>query len=681
MGENMNLINLIFKKKFQTKEIIRFGDNIVIPGRDYFDNEKDIILLEEYQKHYLKEMFKRRVITTKEFNSDNLKQKIKMNVDLILKLFMENDDFYYYAPEELLIQSLKLEMYYEEINALEKEITLRLIALLEIKESKIIPRRNIMSLEEEINQLSVILEIYLPQKSIIKQELKNYLGIASTKDLEKINLSIIEERLNKLLFVSKEIIDNQEIEKYENIKTKIAVLERECERYAYQNKEEADKLKESYDLADENKILLFYQYGKNYYDEEFMRKFYSYKFNILTQNINNEFIDSPINRKDYGFEYYKDIIASEIEDMQNSYYFSKLTSERTDIKELLGDAKRYLKNEHEEFDFEEILLNKYKLAFLVSLKYENGLKEFFDKNMIHINESNDFNDLISKCPTGIAWNDYFPLASLFEFVDCELNNPLFNFYELNKEDNNLILPEGVKVAIFHYIDNKYIDKLNNTKSNIKTYITPNSLKSIYGFPFINGYKYIPLYLNDGLECIGDNLFDFHTKFISIPSSVKVFGLLHSSYNGIIEFRDFENSIILNDETKFTDFISNFSIEVDTKKIKRHYPSAENLFIQEFMEERYKEGYYSIPYDPALFDVICDMCIYELRFSFKYLCFKSERLEEPIVIPSSVLTTEFTKESSIYTNYDDVYSKIRNVLLEKTGYDISVKKSLEEKSKF
>lgn len=672
----MNLINLIFKKKFQTKEIIRFGDNIVIPGRDYFDNEKDIILLEEYKKHYLKEMFKRKVITTKEFNSANLKQKIKMNVDLILKLFMENDDFYYYAPEELLIQSLKLEMYYEEINALEKEITLRLIALLEIKESKIIPGRNIMSLEEEINQLSVILEIYLPQKSIIKQELKNYLAIASTKDLEKINLSIIEERLNKLLFVSKGIIDIKEIDKYANPKIKIAILERECERYAYQNKEEADKLKESYDLADENKILLFYEYSKNYYDEEFMRKFYSYKLNMLTQNINNEFSDSPINREDYGFEYYKDIIASEIENMQNIFYFSKLTSEGTDIKELLGDAKRYLKNEYEEFDFEEILLNKYKLAFLVSLKNENGLNEFFTKNIINLNVNNYFYDLINNCPTGVMWNDYFPLASLFEFVESESENPLFKFYELSREENNLILPEGIKSANFHYID-----KIKNTKSDLKAYITPSSLKSIIGSTAISSYKYIPLYLNDGLEYIGTGVFEFKTRFISIPSSVKEIEILRSSYNGSIEFRDFENSIILNDETKFTNFISNFSIEVDTKKIKRHYPSAENLRLQEM----YRKGRVSIFNHAGLFDREYTMYEYELKFSFEYICFTSKSLEEAIVVPASVLITKFYKYDSMYgkqrvgnPNYDDVYLKIRNVLFENTGYDITSKEQSKVK---
>lgn len=677
----MNFLKWLLKREKYDIGIIRFGDSILIPGRDYFKESKDIVLLEEYKKHYLEELCKKKVITTLSFNSNKLKLDMIMNTDLILAILMNNDDFYLLASEELLIQSMKLRMYYEDICILEKETILRLVSLKEIEKNKRIPRYNKMALKEEINQLSVILEMYSYRKTAINIELKNYFDLLSTRDLSKEDTNILNSRLKKLLFITKGIIDNQEIEKYQNIKAKISFLERECERYAYQNKEEADKLKESYDLSDENRILLFYEYGKNYYDEEFMREFYLHKFNKLTLYINNEFEDSPFNREDYGFEYYKDIIAFEIEDIQNSYCFSKLKSEGTDIGELLNDAKRYLKNLYGEFDSEEILLNKYKLAFLVSLKYENGLKEFFTKNFVYKNNHSDFNDLINTCSKGIKWSDSFPLTSLFEFVDCESNHPLFNFYELDNEENNLLLPEGVEYVSFEHIPKFYIDRIKNDIINGKKYSTPCTLKRINGYIDLGTDSFNLLFLNDGLEYIGEEVFRFNANKISIPSSVEIICSIDKGCNiKTIEFRDFENSTILNDKYDFANFLSNFAIEVDTKKTKMHYPSADNLFIQ----ERYREGYFSYPYNLTLLDDICIMYIYELGFSFEYVCFTSERLDEPIVIPASVLKIKFSKYDNFfnyrvgYPDYNDVYLKIRNILLENTGYDISNKEQVKVK---
>ena len=347
----MGFLKRLFKKQKYNIGVIRFGDNIVIPGRDYFKDEKDIELLEEYKKHYIEELSKRKVTTTLNFNSDKLKQDMNMNVDLILRILMDNEDFYLLAPEELMIQSAKLKMYYEEISALEKETILRLVSLKEIEKGKRIPRYNKMALEEEINQLSIILEMYSYRKTAINIELNNYFGVLSTKDLSKEDTGVLDKRLKKLLFITEGIVDREEIDKYEDIKTKIAVLERECERYAYMNKEEAEKIKESNDLSDENKILLFYEYGKNCFDESFVKSFYIYKFNMLTCYINNKFTDSPINKDDYGLSYYEYIISNEIQTMQSSFYFSHLVGDEIDIKSLLEDARRYLKNDYGEFDY------------------------------------------------------------------------------------------------------------------------------------------------------------------------------------------------------------------------------------------------------------------------------------------------------------------------------------------
>lgn len=678
----MGFLKRLFKKQKYNIGVIRFGDNIVIPGRDYFKDEKDIELLEEYKEHYIEELSKRKVTTTLNFNSDKLKQDMNMNVDLILRILMDNEDFYLLAPEELMIQSAKLKMYYEEISALEKETILRLVSLKEIEKGKRIPRYNKMALEEEINQLSIILEMYSYRKTAINIELKNYFDVLSTKDLSKEDTHILDKRLKKLLFITEGIVDREEINKYEDIKTKIAVLERECERYAYLNKEEAEKIKESNYLSDENKILLFYEYGKNYFDESFVKSFYIYKFNMLTCNINNKFTDSPINKDDYGLSYYEYIISNEIQTMQSSFYFLHLVGDEIDIKGLLEDARRYLKNDYGEFDYKEILTNKLKLAFILSLNYIN-LNDFFDKNIVHLNEPNGYEEILHKCSSGMTWHNSVPLASIFEVAsDSSTNHPLYSFYKLNRINTDLLIPVGVKSVNFEQLPKEYIDKIKGDRLSGKKYCLPQTLKSVSGYVDFGNYIYFPLYLNDGLEYIGPGVFKLSQRRISIPSSVKKISSFVDYYNGTIEFRDFKNSKIINDEEKFIEFIENFSTEVDTHKTSRHYPSEYNLKLQ----ERYRKGGFSTSDHAALLDRQYNIYFYESHMMFKKICFTSEDLENPIVISSSELTTTFKKEDSLFRpggrfggpNYNEIYLKIRNILLEKTGYDIAGSKETKLK---
>ena len=74
----MNFLLRLFKKEKHNIGVIRFGDNLVIPGRKYFKDEKDIILLENYKKHYLEILKNRTVVTTPYFNSKSLKEQMNM---------------------------------------------------------------------------------------------------------------------------------------------------------------------------------------------------------------------------------------------------------------------------------------------------------------------------------------------------------------------------------------------------------------------------------------------------------------------------------------------------------------------------------------------------------------------------------------------------------------------------
>lgn len=91
----------------------------------------------------------------------------------------------------------------------------------------------------------------------------------TTRDLSEVDESLLNERLTRLLFLTKGIVDKNKL--YDDIKLNVALLEKECEMYAYTHKDEALRLKESYDLNDESKILLFYEYGKDIFDHDFVK--------------------------------------------------------------------------------------------------------------------------------------------------------------------------------------------------------------------------------------------------------------------------------------------------------------------------------------------------------------------------------------------------------------------------
>lgn len=525
----MNFLKRLFKKNYNIG-IIRFGDNIVIPGRDYFKNEKDIELLEEYKKHYIEELCKRKAVTTLNFNSNKLKQDMKMNIDLILKVLLDNEDFYLLAPEELIIQSLKLKMYYEEINALEEETILRLIALKEIEKSKKVSRHNRMALEEEINQLSIILEMYSYRKTAINIELKNYFDIISTKDLEKQDTEIYKQRLEKLLFITDGIIDKKEIDKYEDIKVKMAILERICERYAYQNKNKItdilfrlDKLfnkvqsdivrncEMNYYLNEvlelEKILTLYFDYGFNLINKDVMKKLYNIKFDVLTDNIENN--ESPIKKDDYGYTYYKEIISENIEDL--------IMGRNKELHELFSNTfnsilyERLLINNIKEilniFNYDEILSSVIKLR-LCTIARNNIYRFYYQTSLKELKEIYEFEE------PGIVWDESIKLEDVFKYVTHDnpiYSNPLYRIYKSIYSANSIdnvhyldymndiyTLPEGIIEINFNEMSKSNYDYFKEKCNRVDLHF-PSSLKKIIYGNFFNDANIQTLHINEELE--------------------------------------------------------------------------------------------------------------------------------------------------------------------------------------
>lgn len=710
----MNLFKWLtdkLKKRDYNIGIMRFGDNIIVPGREYCKNESQIEILEEYKKHYLEELFKRNT-TTLNFNSNILKLNMNMNVALILRVLMDNEDFYQLAPEELIIQSEKLKMYYEEINALETETILRLIALKEIEKNNRVPKRNRMALVEEINQLRIILEMYSYQKAAIAIELKNYMDMISIRVVE-IKEDILNQRLNNLLFITDEIYDKKELEKYTYAKVKIAILERKCEKYAYLNKDEVETLKEKINrltqekieennrndllttcIILERKLLLFYYYANHsLIEENDLQKLYEFKFKLLTCNIYS-LKDSPIKESDNGYPYYREIIEKKIEAfMQNE---NESYKEYFDIPSNLECIVKYLKNKQDEYDVSEILLNKYKLSFLLSLEYSEGLYDFFNQTKITIsnNDLDEFSKECTKIP-GITWDNEFPLSSYFELMTEENKHPLYSLYvAYADEKNNLIVPIGVKTVDFESLSKPLHDKIKEKLKEVSLITCPKTLKEISGYinfgdeeirKFLKlkkeDVKYRNLQLNEGLEKIGPNVFKLNIGTLIIPSSVKEIVRKGNTQNlERIVFSDFENSEIVNNREELLRFIEIISKEVDTGKTQWHFPSEHSLKIQEKYSRR---GYSTNDYQ-ALFDSEYPMYIYKFQLTVSSLIFQSNTLNKGIVIPAKYLQQTFLKKDYDRYNYygrhqrrtgvgspdyDMIYEKIRTLILEKANYDI------------
>ena len=677
----MNFLLRLFKKEKHNIGVIRFGDNLVIPGREYFKDEKDIILLENYKKHYLEMLKNRAVVTTPYFNSKSLKEQMNMYIDLLLGLLMDNNNFCEYAPEELLVQIAKLKMYYDEMIVLKNEIILRLIALKEIKKEKRIPRHNKMALEEEINSLSVILEMFLYREASINIEIKNYFDVLTTRDLSEVDESLLNERLTRLLFFTKGIVNKNKL--YDDIKLNVALLEKECEMYAYTHKDEALRLKESYDLNDESKILLFYEYGKDIFNHDFVKEFYLYKFNLLVTDINNSCNESPINDDDYGFLFYMEIIGDKINNLDKSYYFNDLIDKNVDISEQLDGLREYLKTKDGIFDYGEILKNKYKLAFLVSLEYENGIKDYFNKNVIDLRINHEFDEPIkfSFFSNYYVLEDIILLSSIFELtVQNRSDHPLSAIYEVNRIVNNLIVPDGVKKI---NLNCSYLSRIKNEVLSGKKYVFPNSLKSIIGKIDYLGYDFSNLYFPDGLEelMIGYNA--------TIPSSVEILkrGAKHIGY---VKFRDFKNSKIVNDKEKFIKFLEDFSEEIDTNKTDYHTPSSYSLEVQ----RKYRTGRFTTQDYAALFDKPYTIYVFKQKMLFTSLYFLDDNLDNPIVINGKDIELEFDKTTQYYyysrrskvskedlsgcADFDKIYEKIRRIIIEQSGYDIASRENVDNK---
>ena len=538
--------------------------SFAIPKRDVL-NEKQIEILSTAKEEYLG-LLKNNIFTSLDLEIDDINDKREMYTKLLLNNMMSE-------TKNNKVLSIKLKNYESDLINLRETLLIRLIALSEIVNQNRFKRRTRDAIISEIGKIQLSLVTIDSQIVSIHNEIEAYLTYPQ-EDLD------LDKRIYNLEKLSEDIVEKCELSSKE---VYIAYLERSLEIYCYKNKEEVSNLKDELDslrcseINDNNinllkerinslekKYKIYYEFDRNTITKEDMYSLYETKFYMRAYDY------SFRNCDDLEKEVYLDIISKKINILLNGnspYILHLIENEDKDKAIKLIQLVNIYLREKGQFDFEEILNNKYKLLLLLSLDYEEGLDDFFENTIIDLNNDCVLNkyDIISKYAMPNVGRDLkgylfydtkLSLSSIIKIFSFDtfngisiytfkgLLNYLKNIYDcINPPGDVYVMPEGI---VYGTIISSLYDKLKK----YKTIIMPKSLKSIE-FEVDNSStpNYCDLVLQEGTESLMFDYPDFSyysTKFgnITIPSTLNKIDENISRYANNLIFEDYKNSEIL-----------------------------------------------------------------------------------------------------------------------------------------
>lgn len=538
--------------------------SFAIPKRDIL-NEKQIEILTTTKEGYLG-LLKNNIFTSLDLEIDDINEKREMYTKLLLNNMMSE-------TKNNKVLSIKLKNYESDLINLRETLLIRLIALSEIVNQNRFKRRIRNAIISEIGKIQLSLVTIDSQIVSIHNEIEAYLSNPQ-EDLD------LDKRICDLENLSKDIVKKCELSSKE---VYIAYLERSLEIYCYKNKEEATSFKDELDslrcseINDNNINLLkerinrlekmykiYYEFDRNTITKEDMYSLYEAKFYIHAYDYSFKKCN------DLEKEVYLDIISKKINTLLNGnspYILHLIENEDKDKAIKLIQLVNIYLREKGQFDFEEILNNKYKLLLLLSLDYEEGLDDFFENTIIDLNNDSVLNrhDITSQYAMPNVGRDLkgylfydtkLSLSSIIKifsfdtfngisiYTSKDLLNCLKNIYDcINPPGDIYVMPEGIVCGT---INSTLYDKLKK----YKTIIMPKSLKSIE-FEVDNSStpNYCDLVLQEGTESLMFDYPDFSyysTKFgnITIPSTLNKIDENISRYANNLIFEDYKNSEIL-----------------------------------------------------------------------------------------------------------------------------------------
>jgi len=429
--------------------VIRISDLVPVPLRDEFlsDAEK-LAKIDELKKEYLKTLRLTRTITSIDLLPEELHNYGNIYCDLLLNIFEveDNSDVSFVTPNDIIdekldlsIKCFKLCFYLEKVRELIIEAKLRLIALNELLNERILSKNKKNVIINEINNLQYLLHNFNIQEmtmlkamhnnltNISTLEIKTYLENINNPNISEAEEEVITKRLRDVremaLLVIPDILGYLESLNL-NPKVLIASLEQELEMYVYTHKSDLTKLREEaykiyYNINSkvilnidelsleslnfietidyikrhrveyldrikelELRYKMFSIYGRNLVTEEEIKDLYKCKFHVLTVDIlgSNFILPESITYSEQ--EIYQEIVFDLINKLVNqecSYVRELAIANNIATSKIIKLIIKYFKEENEDLDPLKILQNSVCLSFLLALFKENGLEEFYTK--------------------------------------------------------------------------------------------------------------------------------------------------------------------------------------------------------------------------------------------------------------------------------------------------------------
>lgn len=532
--------------------------SFAIPKRDVL-NEKQIEILSTAKEEYLG-LLKSNIFTSLDLEIDDINEKREMYTKLLLNNMMSE-------TKNNKVLSIKLKNYESDLINLRETLLIRLIALSEIVNQNRFKRITRNAIINEIGKIQLSLVTIDSQIVSIHNEIEAYLTYPQ-EDLD------LDKRICDLENLSKDIVKKCELSSKE---VYITYLERSLEIYCYKNKEEVSSLKDELDSLRcseinsnninslkerinslEKMYKIYYEFDRNTITKEDMYSLYETKFYMRAYDY------SFRNCDDLEKEGYLDIISKKINILLNgnSPYLINFVEKNgvNKLEYMINNIKFFLIN-NGQFDFEEILNNKYKLLLLLSLDDVDGLTMFFKNTKVDIYDDVLFNnDMISN-------NHYKSILNykdsnedcLYYHVKLALSTVLKLCLLNNEKDENVralivleywgtqydygIFPEGILSGNISNKCHDYFLMMGNVlmpKSLIDISMEAPSKKT--NIVFQNGTKLIEIKAPTSQD--EKTLQPYGTCSITLPSSVKLLKTSELAVNSIT-FEDYKNSELLN----------------------------------------------------------------------------------------------------------------------------------------
>lgn len=556
----MNIIKYL--KDLFSKEnnayLINGYASFAIPKRNVL-NEKQIEILTTAKEEYLG-LLKNNIFTSLDLEIDDINEKREMYTKLLLNNMMSE-------TKNNKVLNIKLKNYENNLINLRETLLIRLIALSEIVNQNRFKRRTRDAIINEIGKIQLSLVTIDSQIVSIHNEIEAYLSNP------QIGLDL-DKRICDLEYLSEDIVEKCELSSKELY---IAYLERSLEIYCYKNKEEVSSLKDELDSLRcseisnnninllrerinklEKKYNIYYEFDRNTITKEDMYSLYEAKFYIHAYDY------SFRNCNNLEKEVYLDIISKKINTLLNgnSPYLINFVEENSvnKLAYMINNIKFFLMN-NDQFDFEEILNNKYKLLLLLSLDDVDGLTMFFENTKVDIYDDVLFNnDMISsnhyksilnyKDSNGdcLYYHVKLPLSTVLKL--CLLNNEkdekvraLIVLEYWGTQYDYGIFPEGILSGNISNKCHDYFLMMGNVlmpKSLLDISMEAPSKKT--NIVFQNGTKLVEI--KDPTPQDEKPLQPYGTCSITLPSSVKLLKTSELAVNSIT-FEDYKNSELLN----------------------------------------------------------------------------------------------------------------------------------------